>query len=333
MLLAELGAAGLLLSPAAYARCREEVAAAGARLWFGEVAATVGAGRMEALMQPAARARLHPAAALPRVLGFGSLQARALCQVMGTPPQRLAAAAAAGALFNLGVVLFDYVCDWLPEQAPLLLERLGPASLQRLLAAEGPPPSTGAPVVDFLVDLVAGFFARCRALAGPSPDPGLWAEFRRCILAMHAAEAATARLRRAEGLPGLAVYRWLRTKSALPIWTMALLGLLPAAPPDPERVRRLRAGCVALGGVLWAVDDLADAAEDWEAGAWSRVWWRCPGATPAELASGPVLRDEAQRLVRGYRRAQRLLGEAARPDSDLDRCFRATLQSWVYGIQ
>ncbi len=273
------------------------------------------------------------AADVSRVLGHGWLQTAALARLTGVDPAVQEDVAALGALFNFGVVLFDSTLDRSPEQARLLLDRLTPATIESLLAgrdALGPPAESGA--VGVLLVLIETFFRRGRALVAPGAEP-VWDELARVIRAMYGAELFSARVRREGSVPTLDVLRQLRRKSALPMWTMTLLGLLtkPSACTPA-----LRANVTRAGEALWIVDDLVDLREDWLGGGWSRPWWllaRRDGGPPRSLAEAlgsmqdsGIVAAEAARLARRLSHLRRSLPPAG---SALWADVTTTVCSWV----
>lgn len=326
--IAALQRAGLDLSPAELAAGRQSVLASGEAL-FAVALPTQQAGGAPLLRQ-AARALRLPDAALARTLGHGQQQARLLAERAGALPSLAPEVTRLGALFNLGIALFDGLCDEHPERAALLLREVTPQTLASA-AAGRPLPRCGDPAVDLLLILIAEVLAGARRLGGPA---ALQREFDGAIVTMYQAERLSISARRSTTGPTLVVLRLLRRKSALPIAAVALLAAL-ARPPsccDQPSLDALRRDARRAGQVLWLIDDLVDVKEDWLADAWSRpLWlWARRGQAPAPTLDGAlsalldtgVIADEAQRLVR-------LLRALSAPQDPLGLALLAAVWSWL----
>lgn len=324
--IAALQRGGLALSPAELAAGRQSMLAGGEAL-FAVALPTQQTGGAQLLRQ-AARALRIPDAALARTLGHGQQQARLLAERAGALPSLAPEVTRLGALFNLGIALFDGLCDEHPERAALLLREVTPQTLASA-AAGRPLPRCGDPAVDLLLVLIAEVLAGARRLGGPA---ALQREFDGAIVTMYQAERLSLSARRSTTGPTLAVLRLLRRKSALPIATVALLAALARPPADPQPLDALRRDARRAGQVLWLIDDLVDVKEDWLTDAWSRPLWlwarrgQAPaptldGALSALLATG-VIADEARRLVG-------LLRALSAPQDPLGLALLAAVWSWL----
>jgi hypothetical protein len=158
---------------------------------------------------------------------------------------------------------------------------------------------------------------------------------------MLAAETTVSSWSRATTDPGWSTWRQLRNKSVLPSVALALIASLSGPAPTAGRLRSVRGLGQLAGELLWIVDDLVDAAEDWRAGTWSRpwllhAWWRGriigEATTEAEaiamLLDSGVVHAEAGRLVRALARLREEASNGNGGD-ELDQCFGATVQSWI----
>lgn len=302
-------------------------------------ALTVGAARSHDVLPGWSAERIERAAAsigvsrgdIERVVGLGFEQAAALGQLVGTEDPE---AARLGALFNLGICLFDVLFDRHPARAEALAGVLDPAALAAQIAEGRPFASAGDAAVDLVLAIVTAFFRGAAALPGYRAHAG---SFARLIMQMHAGELASTHARR-DAVPATrAVLRHLRAKSALPLRTVALLARLgrPSGVVDFDEAR-VRAMVGWAGDALWIVDDLVDAREDWLAGIWSRPWWlmaqggRSLGPTVelamARLWGSGILEAETVRLASRLRR----LRAAAVPGGEaLAETIGITVRSWV----
>ena len=277
------------LSPSPYRlhALRRDLEAEGARLFESQIVAA--AGEIESASRGRACFSLRiTSSTLHRVLGFGAWQARCLGGE---------AAAIPGALFNLGIVLFDAILDRGDSVARGALERLTVADFVSGSDTRAPPE------VIFLRQVSRCFFSAAGAAAAPA-----------LLARLLAAELRAADLSHASPRTAL---RSLRTKSVEPFLLLARLG------GDSAQTQERRARARGFGRAVWIVDDLWDAVEDDTAQAASRLW--CPGMSGT--ASAPrslpgVLNNEARRL-------RTILREAQNWDEDTRECLAVTLASWV----
>ncbi|MCY1047594.1 hypothetical protein OV208_40220 [Corallococcus sp. bb12-1] len=315
---AELRPSGLLLDPGRYTRLRQDLMVDGGRLWHDLTLRTDPHVNLDTLYRGLPAAGVSPLA-LPRVLGFGYAQGLALSEwLLGTPD---AAAATRAAWFNFGIVLFDAVCDHLPAEARQLSDLMGPGGMEQLLCGRRPEFQPAEHViVRFLQGIVLRYFTE---LELGSASAAFRQEFATAIQRMHEAETWLT-LRATEPTSLARLWARLRAKSALPMWTMALT----CARHDDGAWNRLmaeRASVLAAGRALWILDDLIDAHEDRQAGAWSRPWLllrRESGSDARDwarlLASG-IIEAEARQLKRALLRAPAAMREV----------LQATVHSWL----
>lgn len=272
--------------------------------------------------------------ALPRIFGLGAQQAAGLAVIAGTPARAQRGVARLGGLFNLGVALFDHVCDEYPKRAQLLLAQVTPAALDAQLVGRGhAAPASGDAGVDLLVTLIADFFTGAHSLGGAARDRRIFA---RSIRSMYGGEQVVTASRRQQDAPTPRIWRALRRKSVLPMETMALLALLahPNAGTQERSAVRIAAGLA--GEAIWIVDDLADVREDWSAGCWSRPLWllaHAPNGTPADgedairrLLDTGIAAAEARRLADRFSALRALPGSSERT---FLRPLQAVVHSWI----
>ena len=314
-----LGAASLLLPSAEFTAVHAAVARHGMAAWRRLC-------REERSHRNAPRALGLAPSEVTRVLGFGHVQADALARALRVDDSR--GVPVAGALLNLGVSLFDWIADRHPERMPAVSAAVAPPSLDRL-AAGSPLGRHGEPGTDLLFAVVESFFAATRAIAATGAVADELLAVLHQMLEAHLAATAASRTKTA---PGPAVWRAVEAKSVLPMRAMALLSVLGDSRPA---LRPARALGTAIGHVLWRVDDLIDAGEDWDAGAWSRPWLlhadRCRrGLLPTasrEQALACLMADgvpsvEATDLAEHMHEVRRIA-------TPVDACVRATVHSWI----
>jgi hypothetical protein len=276
---------------------------------------------------------------VPRVLGFGSLQAQALSQALDAPAEHTASIAELGALFNLGIVLFDWLLDHAPEHAGPLRAAVTPGRLSRLLDGQTVAPDPNCPpAIDCLLAIIADF---CRRSGALETELATGRALRSVVQTMYAAEIESVSDPRPEKRTA-GVGTQMRAKSVLPIWTIALVCLHPRRPPlTLSSLRRLEPRVAPLGEMLWLIDDMVDLVDDWETQAWNQLWqrWQEGGGTwPASaeeavqaLLSAGLLDRAIADLVQAWHQVRSTFAPAHGPRS-LDLCWRATIQSWVYGL-
>ena len=307
-----LDEAGVLLTPMRLQRQSRDAFVAGRRL----VSRALAGGGQDVLREAAASLNLAELA-LVRILGLGYQQAEGLAKLAGTPAAQFQEVAHLGALFNLGIVLFDRILDRFPERAQVLHRHVTPEFLEALLRGSGQDvANSGDAAIDALTALIAEYLIRCRRLGGDRRDQLAIAAQ---VHDMHAAERAASTQLRCRSMPSIGIWRALRRKSALPMTMMARLALLPRPHADRERRTATMVSARLAGQAIWIVDDLADIREDWAADCWSRpLWWlaRTNGHLPssAEDALQRVVQDgigaaEAHRLARKLLQWQELAHE------------------------
>jgi hypothetical protein len=224
---------------------------------------------------------------LPVVVGFGHELGAGLHGLLGCPPATRPLAAALGATFNFGIVLFDAVCDQVRGGAARIGTVLDAALLRELFV----DPGAGArmlssPVLAESVELrllfktVARFFDVLRAHA---PAAGFGALARVMDQAFRAEIATTA--------PASCSVVDVERKSVLP-FTITLEALraccAPGAPGSSPAVDEI---VDALGRIVWLVDDLADLGLDLSTGAANAIAMR---AAPGDAGNARLV---ARRLL------------------------------------
>jgi hypothetical protein len=327
-----LSAAGLLLSQSRHERLRREAFGAGRRLLPHALA-----GEGAELMDEGVRSLGLAEQVAPRLLGFGWQQADALAALAGTPLSVRPEVAHLGALFNLGIVLFDVISDRYPERARLLLGRVTPEFLEAHLGGRSAAATaSGDAAVDLLVALIGEFFARSRALGGGGSEQHV---FSGLIRAMYGAQRYATATRRDQVGATPRMWRELRRKSALPMATMAHLALLAEADADATRRLAVRTSGRLAGNALWIIDDLADLHEDWHAGCWSRTLWllaRVTGELPPDadgalrrVIDSGIVAAEARRLAATLCRLRELADEYGQA---FLRSVQATVHAWLEAL-
>jgi hypothetical protein len=107
--------AGVLLTPMRLQRQGRDAFVAGRRL----MSRSLADGGQDVLREAAASLNLAEPA-LVRILGLGYQQTQGLAKLAGTPAAHCQEVAHLGALFNLGIVLFDRILDRFPERTQVL---------------------------------------------------------------------------------------------------------------------------------------------------------------------------------------------------------------------
>lgn len=329
-----LGEAGLLLSDRRRERLGGEAMLIGRRLLPGALACERGAGLPE-VKSAGSLGLADPA--LPRILGLGYQQAAGLATIAGAPARARPEVARLGGLLNLGVALFDHVCDKFPQRAELLLATVTPEHLDEQLRAGGrTAPSSGDAGVDLLMALITNFFTGAHALGGSARDRRAFAH---SIRSMYGGQQFVTLAKRESDPPTPRVWWELRRKSVVPMETMALLALLAHPGAGAQRRSTVRLAAALAGEAIWIVDDLADVGEDWSSGCWSRPLWllaRTPGETAANaedairrlLATG-IAATEAHRLAGRLRGLRDLPGA---PERAFLRPIQTVVHSWMQSV-
>ena len=325
-----LASANVLLSDREQQRLRQETYVSGKRLlWDND---SVGPNDLSA----AVRSFGWVDQALPRLLGFGLGQTDGLAALAVTPVSMRPEVGLLGALFNLGIVLFDYICDHFPDRAKLLFSQVTPEFMEAQLTGSGGRFSpSGDASIDFLLKLIVDIFSRSRALTSDS------LEDRRTIMqligSMYEGQRFSIESRRDRVPPTMRVLRELRRKSALPMAFMAQIALIPCLYEDHDtRDDVVRRAARLAGDAMWIADDLADIAEDWDAGCWSRPLWifsRSGGPVPENadqalygIIETGIAQAEAHRLAKRLMSLRELTGAHS---EGFARSIRATIHAWL----
>lgn len=197
---------------------------------------------------------------LESVYRFGAFAGRQLGCLLGFPDEEAGKRAELCGCFNLGISLFDYLCD----EHGRLESLLGRDPFRGLAAAAGLSPGVpdGQPdaAESALVTLADAILVEVANAVGP-PDPSapLW----RGLVEMIGAEAGAARAALGPGIDPQKYLALLRDKSAGPFAWMAEW----MAAGDESRQSTAVPGETgeALGGLYWLIDDARDLWEDLDA--------------------------------------------------------------------
>jgi hypothetical protein len=264
------------------------------------------------LWQQACRSMHLPLETVHRIVGFGAWQTAQLATA--TPDD----ARSLGALFNLGIVLFDSLLDRGGASARAVEGAfnetvLRDLSLPQHLLSE----RTGDEAVRFFATVVGEFFAGLRAM--PQKCQRTVAAM---LPAMFAAEVTSAQ---PSSLGRRELWRALAIKSRWPFRVLTCIGALGRADADLATAAR------AFGTAVWIVDDLWDVAEDWRNRSASRacLLLRATGAGDADdvrhaldaTITAGVLARENRRLRRAF--------AAIAPHHSAAKGLGVTLSAWV----
>jgi hypothetical protein len=157
------------------------------------------------------------------------------------------------ALFNLGIVLVDQIGDdpaGRAALAPIFAYGRLECVPRRAGRLTGDPPSSVAPELRVLTDIVGAFFEGVDRLDASRTRPEARARLLRVLADSYAGQFAVA--------DGARTLSHLRAKSVLPFGVTPALAALAA--PEPEY--DLPAIGEAVGEVFWRVDDLLDLGRD-----------------------------------------------------------------------
>jgi hypothetical protein len=327
-----LADAGLLLSEEKRDRLQRDATAAARRSLPRELATAAGASWDE-LATPAGSLGLAEPALL-RIFGLGAQQSAGLATIAGAPARAQPEVVRLGGLFNLGIALFDHVCDEFPMRAELLLARVTPEALDaQVTGRECAAAPSGDAGIDLLVALIANFFTGARGLGGAARDRRT---FGHSIRSMYNGERFATRAKREQDPPTPRVWHELRRKSVLPMETMALLALLSHPGASAQERSAVRLAAALAGEAIWIVDDLADVCEDLHAGCWSRPLWllaRATGEAPVDDVDAiRRLLDTGIAAAEAHRLAECLGGLRALPGSSEKaflRPIQAVVRSWI----
>ena len=238
-------------------------------------------------------------ARLPMLVGYGHELGGGLHSWLGCPLSTRGAAMSLGATFNLGIVLFDLVCDGVPAGASRIASALDGPLLRSLFV----DPEAGsallarqevadAPELRILFKAVVRFFELVRANVTTREHLSPLAD---ALELAFRAQLDTAN-------PQTCSVAAVESKSVLP-FTIMLRSIRACCKPETlvagdhaEDIVRI------MGRVFWLVDDLADLCKDLGAGAVNGVLMRvaapgsAAGATARRLLKSQTLADAASEV-------------------------------------
>jgi len=290
---------------------RRQLMEDGSRIWTGLIREMRPRVDLDHFYRRLPDVRVSPLA-LPRVLGFGYHQGLALCEAIAN--RRDNEGAEISAVLNLGVVLYDVVCDRLPESREVLEASFGPASLRALMAGDTRGiVAAGDSVIRVLQAVVVRFFERLRLSGGSRAFQHAMAD---CLESMYLGE-----------MGDVQSGRWLqaRRKSVLPTWAMAL-SACRFTDCSWKRVTALKRSVLAAGRVLWIVDDMVDAEEDLASNASNRSWLLL-----SRTVSKPSLRSLLESEIPSEEAARLTLNLRRSPDG-LQRILAQTCHAWLSAL-
>lgn len=257
----------------------------------------------------------HPLnrATVDAVFGFGALFGRICMHLMGAPAPREAQRRETWCgRFNLGISLFDFLCDVSGDarRAATLpaLQRLLP-QLRRVAAGAMPDTEPAR----FLNDLIERLLAELTSARTEVGGAVIAASLRRTLQTMCKAELAVAGAKVMPLAPAAGLARAVRLKSEEPFRVMCQWAAREAGPPD-QSARNLQARALgrALGRCYWLADDAKDLWNDLDAGQWNFFALQAVRIEPALLQTrrDPLVDARLATLLERERIAERACAHA-----------------------
>lgn len=223
-------------------------------------------------------------AIIDNVYGFGVHVGEAFGRLQGVPPRAARERAEWCGLFNLGISLFDLVCD---EGSPPEIAELHALPSMRAFSRAPAPRTPDSPTLRFLDEVATRVLVRLREEAGP-PDPrrGIW----RALFAMFTAqlEGVDATTRRLGDVDR--VRRNLRLSAAEPFRVMAEW-VARGGRADVRQAARLGR---SVGDCYWLIDDARDVWADLYARRWNLFLVEAKVADPSLRLDPPTPFVEAR---------------------------------------
>jgi hypothetical protein len=211
---------------------------------------------------------------------FGCGLGSEVAKILDGSKEEVEQAGALSGLFNLGISLFDNICDSVgdPDLVRRLLQIVNVQKLRYELgrrtgsterrAFETSP--TDPVLVRMLCLLIREYFRRYRLLTVHRELCGI--ELKNSIIRLYEAELNGLNCTFDSRKSSQWIYRTLSTKSGLPMWTICLNSMMcvrSGAPGITPVLRRIMRG---IGDAIWIADDLSDAISDLDNRRWSYVW-------------------------------------------------------------
>lgn len=271
--------------------------------------------RFEGELPPGNDAPDHPLNrdTVDAVFGFGALFGRVCMRLMGPPsPHEAQRRETWCGNFNLGISLFDYLCDVSgePHRAATLpaLQRLLP-SLRRVAVSEMPDIEPAR----FLNHLIEHLLVELTSARTEAPGSGVVTPLWRALQTMCEAELAVAGTRVVPLAPVAVLQRALRLKSEEPFRVMCQWATRAAQRSDnPARDAQARALGRALGRCFWLADDAKDLWTDLDAGQWNLFAVQAVRIEPALMQTkrDPLIDARLATLLERERIAERTSAQA-----------------------
>lgn len=294
-----------------------------------------------------------PGFRLSSVLSFGYDLGTSLAALLCCPASSAELSGRLCALFNVGITLFDRVCDDTEEGAALARDLIEEEGLRRLIREAGTadfphgaalPYGAGAEnhgrLLQALATAVGGFFLSLHDSAVPPAESPEWRDLEAALIASYHAELSTAGRGLAADSP-CDLMAAAATKSVAPFTVMGCVARI-CFPVSGDEISELQAAAHHLGRVFSLVDDIVDLVSDLRAGQVNTLLLRVvidrgdrgcrdmsAGAIAVELLDSDVIGDAVGELCDEMDTLTAYSRSYARPD--LYSTALSHAQMWVSG--
>lgn len=253
---------------------------------------------------PAAGGRAVDSGIVSSVYGFGVFVGQAYGRLYGLPTSAIRSRADFCGRFNLGISLFDFVCDETRGDDLGALRRL--PSLRMFTGTAEARPAVVDPTLRLLDRVAESVLAQLTDELGPARRrSALW----RAIFAMFEAQLMRAGADTSRLGDGRDMRAALRLTSAEPFRVMSEW-MARGGSTSVATLRRAAAFGLCVGDCYWLIDDAKDVWDDLYAGRWNRFLLDAKAAEPTIPLARPTPILEA-RLMDVWRR-ERTAERAAR---------------------
>lgn len=215
---------------------------------------------------------------LPGMTAFGYTQGRLVHELLGGEEDLKETVAQIGAIFNMGISLFDYVLDELSTGVKLyavidqeFLSDLMDLSKDLSLNDIRYKNNTAGTIERLLLMSIIAFGVTCRRLYWINMNKQAWDKLSASIFRLYHAEKITSDPRLNNTLSSDQWLDTLECKSVLPSITHSLISEVATASYSKPPKNKVEEICDTLGRIFWLADDLSDIAKDLKAGTPSYV--------------------------------------------------------------
>ena len=208
------------------------------------------------------------ASRLPYLVSFGYKIGQAFFRLVNDTKEGYSTVAEVCSAFNVGICLFDYICDTETNLLSDLNNNINEdilgdlihysASCQKLLLESGKIPSIE---IRLLTKIIAWFFYKLHSFRRKSANTDIWKKLISALLSAYKSELASSTISKSHGKRALRISK---NKSTLPFIVIYLVIELHSNLKEKVNDVDFMPFALQIGEIFWMVDDLIDILQDLE---------------------------------------------------------------------